>query len=50
MVNTKNNNNYSYLLSVYLVTEKDRLEEVEEEWTKLLDRHQAKLAMLGGKQ
>ncbi|KAI8881908.1 hypothetical protein K501DRAFT_316477 [Backusella circina FSU 941] len=32
------------------LSEKDRLDEVEEEWTKLLDRHQAKLAMLGGKQ
>lgn len=28
------------------VTESERLAEVEEEWTKLLDRHQAKLALL----
>ncbi|KAL9551568.1 hypothetical protein MBANPS3_004194 [Mucor bainieri] len=28
------------------VTESDRLAEVDEEWTKLLDRHQAKLALL----
>ncbi|KAF7722342.1 hypothetical protein EC973_003432 [Apophysomyces ossiformis] len=31
------------------VTEKERLEEVEEEWTKLLDRHKALLAMLNSK-
>lgn len=29
-----------------IVTEAERLAEVEEEWTKLLDRHQAKLALL----
>ncbi|KAL7335513.1 hypothetical protein PS15p_200973 [Mucor circinelloides] len=28
------------------VTESDRLAEVDEEWTKLLDRHQAKLALI----
>lgn len=30
----------------FLVTESDRLAEVDEEWTKLLDRHQAKLALI----
>ncbi|KAI8996872.1 alternative splicing regulator-domain-containing protein, partial [Pilobolus umbonatus] len=32
------------------VSEAQRLREVEEEWTKLLDRHQAKLAMLNTQQ
>ncbi|KAG2201322.1 hypothetical protein INT47_001410 [Mucor saturninus] len=32
------------------VSEADRLAEVDEEWTKLLDRHQAKLALLNTKE
>lgn len=37
---------YCSLTYCYLVTESDRLAEVDEEWTKLLDRHQAKLALI----
>jgi hypothetical protein len=33
-------------IDMFLVSESERLAEVEEEWTKLLDRHQAKLALL----
>ena len=57
--NKNNNNNNNFLcrsreekilihLSNYItaVSERERLNEVEEEWTKLLERHKALLAML----
>lgn len=36
-------------MSQPIVTEQERLLEVEEEWTKLLERHKALLAMLKSK-